>query len=219
MTELRARHVARPAWGGNGGSHLALDAIVAYVDEELTPGARRRALEHLARCTDCAAEVVAQTQARWLLRAAAAPSLPSSLLSSLRAIPQETELPEPPAGLAVGPDGELVSVLRPARSKAAPERADRRAMFGFDRRVLLGAGAAMSGLALSALAVAGDADPGTATPVASLNGGGPTTPASTVWARHEHGPRYDTSMVNAVGLPSVAGKPDPVEAAILRPGK
>lgn len=219
MTELRARHVARPARGGNGGSHLALDAIVAYVDEELTPGARRRALEHLARCTECAAEVVAQTQARWLLRASAAPSLPSSLLSSLRAIPQETELPEPPAGLAVGPDGELVSVLRPVRPKAARERVDRRAMFGFDRRVLLGAGAAVSGLALSALAVAGDADPGAATPVASLNGGS-TSPASTAWARHEHAPRYDTSMVNAVGLPSVAGKPDPVEAAILRhPGK
>src|SRR3954452_681743 len=98
MTELRGQPSAGPAWGGG---HLALDAIVAYVDEELSPGARRRALEHLARCVECAGEVVAQTQPRWAFRASAPPSLPSSLLSSLRAIPEQAELPGPPAGLAV----------------------------------------------------------------------------------------------------------------------
>ena len=60
MTELRGQPSAGPAWGG----HLALDAIVAYVDEELSSGAHRRALEHLSRCSECAAEVIAQTQAR-----------------------------------------------------------------------------------------------------------------------------------------------------------
>jgi anti-sigma factor RsiW len=158
MTQLRGQSPTGPAWGGG---HLATDAIVAYVDEELTPGARRRALEHLARCGECAAEVVAQTQARWALRASAAPSLPSSLLSSLRAIPQEAELPAPPAGLSVGPDGQLVTMLREPRRGSGRRRPD--------RRIRLGAGAVVSGLALGAL-IAG-ADPG-------LPAGGPQTTAS-----------------------------------------
>ncbi|HTF52944.1 MAG TPA: zf-HC2 domain-containing protein [Pseudonocardia sp.] len=160
MTELRGQLSAGPAWGG----HLALDAIVAYVDEELSPGARRRALEHLARCSQCAAEVIAQTQARLALRGSAAPSLPSSLLSTLRAIPAEAELPAPPAGLAVGPDGELVSMLRePRPSRRHP-----------DRRVRLGAGVVASGLALGGLMVASNATGPGVTPTASMN------PASSV---------------------------------------
>src|SRR5262245_44299408 len=94
-----------------GQSHLAMDAVVAFVDEELSPGARRRALAHLAGCPECASEVVAQTQARLALRAAVVPRLPSSLLNNLRSIPNEAELPAPPAGLAMSPDGELVSML------------------------------------------------------------------------------------------------------------
>jgi|SRR5882757_8595517 len=160
MTELRGQLSAGPAWGG----HIALDAIVAYVDEELSSGARRRALEHLARCPQCAAEVIAQTQARLALRGSAAPSLPSSLLSSLRAIPAETELPAPPAGLAVGPDGELVSMLREPR----PRRRHN------ERRVRLGAGVVASGLALGGLMAAGNAAGPGATPTASIN------PAATV---------------------------------------
>jgi Putative zinc-finger len=160
MTELRGQLSAGPAWGG----HLALDAIVAYVDEELSPGARRRALEHLARCSQCAAEVIAQTQARLALRGSATPSLPSSLLSTLRAIPAEAELPAPPAGLAVGPDGELVSMLRePRPSRRHP-----------DRRVRLGAGVVASGLALGGLMVASNATGPGVTPTASMN------PASSV---------------------------------------
>jgi anti-sigma factor RsiW len=130
-----------PAWGG----HLALDAIVAYVDEELSSPARRRALEHLSRCPECAAEVVAQTQARLALRRSAAPSLPSSLLSALRAIPEQAELPEPPAGLAVSADGQLVSVLR---EPGEPRRRPR------DRRVMFGAGVVVTGLALGGLTAA-----------------------------------------------------------------
>jgi anti-sigma factor RsiW len=133
-----------PAWDG----HLALDAIVAYVDEELSPSARRRALHHLSRCPECASEVISQTQARLALRASPAPSLPSSLLNSLRAIPTEVELPAPPAGLAVTSDGQLVSVLRdPSEPKRRP----------WERRVRLGAGAVVTGLALGGLMVAGGA--------------------------------------------------------------
>jgi anti-sigma factor RsiW len=141
------------AWGG----HLALDAIVAYVDEELSPSARRRALEHLSRCPECAAEVVAQTQARLALRRSTAPSLPSSLLSALRAIPDQAELPEPPAGLAVSADGQLVSVLR---EPGEPRRRPR------DRRVMLGAGVVVTGLALGGLTAAVGAPGGSLTPAA-----------------------------------------------------
>jgi anti-sigma factor RsiW len=145
-----------PAWGG----HLALDAIVAYVDEELSPPARRRALEHLSRCPECAAEVVAQTQARLALRRSAAPSLPSSLLSTLRAIPEQAELPEPPAGLAVSADGQLVSVLR---QPGEPRRRPR------GRRVVFGAGVVVTGLALGGLTAA----------VGAFGGpGGSVTPAA-----------------------------------------
>jgi anti-sigma factor RsiW len=132
-------NVGGPAWGGG---HLALDAVVAYVDEELSDGARRRALEHLARCPECATEVVAQTQARMELRRASAPCLPSSLLHNLRDIPQQTALPEPPAGLVVGPGGELFQLQRQPRSGR--------------RRVRLGTGAVVSGLAIGALVMAGN---------------------------------------------------------------
>lgn len=169
MTELRGQPSAGPAWGG----HLALDAIVAYVDEELSSGARRRALEHLSRCSECAAEVIAQTQARLALRGSIAPTLPSSLLSSLRSIPIDTELPEPPAGLAVSSDGELVAVLRdPARStRRRPP----------DRRVRLGAGAVVTGLALGGLMIAGNgAGPTNVPATASFGGGSSVNGASTL---------------------------------------
>lgn len=161
MIELPGQSPTGPAWGGG---HLATDAIVAYVDEELSPGARRRALEHLARCADCAAEVVAQTQARWALRASAAPTLPSSLLSSLRAIPQEAELPAPPAGLAIGPDGQLVSMLREPGRSGGRRRPD--------RWVWLGAGAVVSGLALGALVVGSDPGAPAGAPPATASFGG-----------------------------------------------
>lgn len=163
MTQLRAQPSIGQAWGG----HLALDAIVAYVDEELSPAARRRALEHLARCPECASEVVAQTQARLALRASPAPSLPSSLLNSLRAIPSETELPAPPAGLAVTSEGQVVSVLR---DPSEPRRRH--------RGVRLGAGAVVTGIALGGLMVAGGvvgAPGGTPSPgvgIASIGGAG-----------------------------------------------
>ncbi|MHA6796560.1 anti-sigma factor family protein [Pseudonocardia bannensis] len=161
MTDARRRFsVTAPDWGE---THLSLDAIVAYVDDELTVGAHARATQHLGHCPECAAEVVAQGQARSMLRSAAAPSMPTSLLSALRSIPQETDLPTPPAGLAMTADGQLVSVLRPVAAEpdrpARPSTATssdvrtghgRRA--GVPRRIRLGAGAAVSGLALGALA-------------------------------------------------------------------
>jgi Putative zinc-finger len=147
-----------PDWGQD---HLSAEAVAAYVDGELADRPYGRATRHLATCSECAAQVVAQGQARAALRSARCPSLPSSLMSTLRSIPQDTDLPGPPNGLAIGPDGELVSRLRPDPRPAAdpsppaglattpttpatPAKA---------RRSRIGASAAISGLALGALAI------------------------------------------------------------------
>lgn len=161
--------VTTPDWGHD---HLSSDAIVAYVDDELAAGPHLRATQHLAECPECAAQVVAQGQARAALRTAGCPSLPSSLLSSLRSIPQETDLPAPPAGLSVTPDGQFVSVLRPER--AAREQAGTAVAPDVDRRqhrrMRLGTGVAVSGLAIGAIAfalptaVSGTAEPAPAAP-------------------------------------------------------
>lgn len=150
------RRFALPDWGAD---HLSLDAVVAYVDDELDAGAHGRADAHLAGCAPCRAEVVAQHQARTALRAAAGPCLPSSLLHTLRAIPAETELPPPPPGLGVTADGRFV-LLRDVppdggRPAEHPSRAGRR----LSRRARLGA---VSGLAVGALAVGALVAPGPA---------------------------------------------------------
>lgn len=137
MTEHRRFQVIAPDWGE---AHLTPEAVVAYVDGELAPGPDGRARAHLQHCVDCASEVIDQRKARSELRGADAPTLPTSLMSSLCSIPQDTELPPPPAGLAMTADGEWVSVLRPATT-------GRRA-----RRRRIGTGAAVSGLAIGALA-------------------------------------------------------------------
>jgi anti-sigma factor RsiW len=161
--------VTTPDWGHD---HLSSDAIVAYVDDELAAGPHVRATQHLAQCPECAAQVVAQGQARAALRTADCPSLPSSLLSSLRSIPQDTDLPAPPAGLAVTPDGQFVSVLRPERVRRGATRTDVDAPAPqgdrTHRRMWLGTGVAVSGLAAGAIAFAAPAAvSGTAAPAAS----------------------------------------------------
>jgi anti-sigma factor RsiW len=190
--------VTAPDWGQD---HLSLDAIVAYVDDELAQGPHQRATRHLAQCRECAAQVVAQGQARAALRTAEVPSLPSSLLSSLRSIPQDTDIPGPPGDLAVTSDGQLVSVLRPDRVSPvaeAPPRPPGRAELRHEppagtagvhdthgvshdgrrpsRRRRVGTGVAVSGLALGAIALAAPAAVVPQTPVpAATNGvlGGP----------------------------------------------
>jgi anti-sigma factor RsiW len=97
--------VTAPDWGED---HLTLDAVVAYVDDELDPGPYGRATRHVAHCDECRAQVAAQRQARAALRTAGGPRLPSSLLSALRSIPEHADLPGAPADLAVSPDGQLV---------------------------------------------------------------------------------------------------------------
>ena len=109
--------------------------------DELSAAARSRAQDHLSRCRDCAAEVVAQYQARTALRGASTPSPSSSLLHNLRSIPQVAELPSPPAGLSIGADGQFVAMLReqpPVLNTPLQAPATRRSPAS--RRVRLGAG-------------------------------------------------------------------------------
>jgi anti-sigma factor RsiW len=162
MTGARRFSVSTPDWGQG---HLSLDAIVAYVDGELAPGAHARADAHVAACPECAAEVAAQRQARAALRAAGGPCLPSSLLRSLRAIPVDAELPPVPPGLAVSADGQFV-LLRdvPDAAHPAPVPSRRDAPRRLSRRAArIGA---VSGLALGALAVGALTVPGPEAPPA-----------------------------------------------------
>jgi len=70
------------------GHHLAADAIVAFVDGELSLSAHERAARHLANCRMCTAEVAAQRQASTAARNAGAPAVPQTLLAALHDIQQ-----------------------------------------------------------------------------------------------------------------------------------
>ncbi|TDP93818.1 zf-HC2 domain-containing protein [Labedaea rhizosphaerae] len=176
MTDLRG-------WGTSV-PHLLPDAVVAYVDGELSPSSHDRASAHVAGCAFCAAEVTAQRQARAAVRAADTPCTPAGLLAALRAIPQHVDLPSAPDNLAVSDDGQLVVVQRPdavsplgssaALGSSAPlghgsavlgqRPKSGRALPG---RAAQGAGVVVSGLVLGALALV---TPGSGTPQESVPG-------------------------------------------------
>lgn len=79
--------------------HLSIEAVAAYVDGELPMKAHLRAGNHLSRCSQCAAEVDAQGQARAALRECRPVTMPSTLMGLLSQIPQSTpDPPVPPPG-------------------------------------------------------------------------------------------------------------------------
>lgn len=176
----RERSFGRPAVRLGAGwqmpeSHLLPDAVVAFVDGELTPRAHERASEHVARCPGCAAEVAAQRQVRTAMHSCDSPAMPAGLLASLRSIPQNTELPSAPDNLAVTDDGQLVTVQRPDRVTLGGARFGDSAPLGSAtplgaaalgdsrrgaRRTAQGAGVVVSGLVLSALALVVAAEEG-----------------------------------------------------------
>ncbi|XVV04741.1 zf-HC2 domain-containing protein [Actinosynnema sp. CA-248983] len=171
MTDLRG-------WGLPE-QHLLPDAVVAFVDGELSASAHSRAAAHLARCPFCAAEAYSQQQARSAVRAASTPCAPEGLLARLGAIPQEVELPSAPDGLAVTEDGQLVAVQRPDRVAfgSGPVLGASRpfgtgSRFG-SRRARQGAGVVVSGLMLGALALV---VPGSEEPAPSPAAGNPPPP-------------------------------------------
>lgn len=173
MTEMRgsdeSRHADGPTLRLSGGmlgeSHLLPDAVVAFVDGELTAGAHERAAMHLVGCGSCAAEVDAQRQARRAVHDSAAPAVPAALLASLQSIPDSTSVSATPDNLAVTDDGQLVAMpSMPASSSttrsaplgsttplgaSAPLGSPRRT----HRRTVQGAGVVMSGLVVGALAL------------------------------------------------------------------
>ncbi|HEX2298439.1 MAG TPA: hypothetical protein VHH34_07970 [Pseudonocardiaceae bacterium] len=172
MTDLRGRTFSDLVAGLNAGQHLAVDAVVAFVDGELAAGPRDRAAQHLTNCQTCAAEVAAQRQARSVVRSAECPSVPAGLLAALRDIPLTTDLPPSPEGLSMTEDGCLVAVADPARApvgSTAPLGAGPRWGNGsltLGRRIgLTGAGMVMSGLVLGALFMTMLEDPVTGTAV------------------------------------------------------
>ncbi len=176
MTDLRGRTFSDLVAGLNAGQHLAVDAVVAFVDGELGAGARDRAAGHLTACQTCTAEVAAQRQARSVVRSAGYPRVPANLLAALRDIPQTADLPPTPDGLAVTDDGTVVAVADPGRAPiaplgtAAPLGAGPRWGTGssiLGRRIgRTGAGVVVSGLVLGALIMTMIEDPvaGTAVP-------------------------------------------------------
>lgn len=170
--------------------HLTPDAIVAFVDGELSPVAHDRASAHVAKCPRCAAEVSAQRSAQAAVRAADTPGISNRLMASLCAIPQQVELPDLPEELAVTEDGQLVTVQRPNAARAAaavrpasgfgsgpvlgggtpfgsgPAFGSQRRFGLGNRRVRNGAGMVVSGFMLGALALA---VPSASAPTAETN--------------------------------------------------
>lgn len=123
--------------------HLAVDAIVAYADGELSLTAHQRAAAHLGRCPSCAAEVAEQTSMQQFLRSASLPRMPGSLFDSLNSIPLALPATSGPTvpGVDRGPDGQV--------------RHRNPALAGRGRRLRFGAGALVAGLAVGALVSAG----------------------------------------------------------------
>ncbi|MDX8054628.1 zf-HC2 domain-containing protein [Lentzea sp. BCCO 10_0798] len=150
MTDLRG-------WGLPE-QHLLPDAVVAFVDGELSSTAHERASAHVQRCGFCAFETFTQQQARAAVRTASAPTASASLLDRLGAIPQEVELPSAPDGLAITEDGQFVAVQRTDKPAfgAGPVLGSSRPLgsngWFSGRRARQGAGVVVSGMLLSALA-------------------------------------------------------------------
>lgn len=163
-------------------AHLLPDAVVAFVDGELSPAAFDRVAAHIAHCPLCAAETTVQRQARDAVQAAEAPRMPAGLLAALRNIPTDTDLPDDVDHLAVNPAGEVVAVQRPEQhafgsgpvlGSSAPLGTGGSVLrAGYGRRAVQGAGVVAAGLMLGALAVAGPQSSGVATqaPVAPPTG-------------------------------------------------
>ena len=73
--------------------HLSTEAVAAFVDGELSPGATHRAKVHLVHCAECRNEVAVQRRAAAALRQAhqadAALCAPTSLVARLTSIAEE----------------------------------------------------------------------------------------------------------------------------------
>jgi len=143
------------------GDHLNLDAIVAFADGEMPMVSYQRAAAHVARCAQCENEVNQQVAARSWLRSAEVPSMPLSLLDSLRSIPVAMPTKPPMDGATIhGVSGQV------PHSDDNDRSAHRNRRFRF-----LGAGALVAGLAVGALVIGVDQDREPASPNGQLVSG------------------------------------------------
>jgi anti-sigma factor RsiW len=160
-------------------SHLAQEAIAALVDGELAPGPANRAARHLGGCLECRLAVQAQREAKEALHESSAEvSVPSDLLSRLRAIPFTTEVPGTGGGLggvAAGPDQLTVTGASGswAVPLAAPHRAHRADQARWLRRGVTGTLVSL-GVGVTALTLSLPA--GTAEPAGSGSSARPSAP-------------------------------------------
>ena len=122
-SQAQESSVDERGWGRSE-QHLLPDAMVAFVDGEMSQTAHDRAAAHMARCPQCLADVIAQRQAASADQTTAGPVVPAALLASLRSIPNQVDMPSTPDGLAVTDDGELVAVQKPDQFGAIPRGID-----------------------------------------------------------------------------------------------
>jgi hypothetical protein len=80
--------------------HLSDEAVAAFADGVLRGHARERAQRHTTGCAECAYAIAVQREAVWALRAAPAPSLPTTLMDRLRQVPITTPIQTVPTALA-----------------------------------------------------------------------------------------------------------------------
>lgn len=218
MTDLRGRTLSDLVAGLNAGQHLAVDAVVAFVDGELEPGARDRAVSHVGNCSSCAAEVSAQQQVRRAVRSAAEPATPTGLLAALRSIPERAELPVMSDGLAVTGDGTVVLAARQRATGSVPVTAlgSTQPLGGTTR---LGGSATGPG---SGTAHPGERRRGTGTVVSGLVLGAllMVTPGGSTVAegpRPQPPPAVSPLVAPGSGTPAVRPEPRPPAERVWRP--
>jgi anti-sigma factor RsiW len=193
--------------------HLMPDAVVAFVDGELSHVARDRAARHIANCPLCAGDTAVQRQARTAVQSAEIPGASAGLLAALRNIPVDTELPTTHERLAMTEDGQLVSVQRPdARSALGGSVLGASAPLGtgssvlstsrswHGRRAVQGAGVVAAGLMLGALAMVGPHVLGSPADPANepVHGDGATAGAGVVQANFATPLGGDVRTANAI---------------------
>ncbi|PRQ12294.1 hypothetical protein C1Y63_01690 [Corynebacterium sp. 13CS0277] len=117
--------------------HLSTEAVAAFVDGELTPGATHRAKVHLVHCAECRGDVAAQRRAAAALRQAheddEAICAPRSLVARLTNIAEDpaelapsTRRSDPPTGPAVASAVSMAGVAKILAVVRRTRRATRR---------------------------------------------------------------------------------------------
>jgi Putative zinc-finger len=135
-------------------AHLSADAVVAFVDRELSGTPEQRAAQHVDGCPECWSAVEMQRLAKSMLCGSAGPGLSDSLMQRLRAIPScSTGLPGGSDPESIGPES-IGSGFPAAALGSGPSIGHPGQHFGSARlrRGLLGAAA---GISIGVLAVTG----------------------------------------------------------------